>query len=72
MPATNRDPTCYALDLGPTLRAMSVAKGGIDATMPPPPEPFEVRIKVPDDVMKATDLDKVIGAERLNSLHSDR
>jgi UbiD family decarboxylase len=71
MPSTSRDPTAHSFELGPTLRAYSVAKGGIDATMPPPPEPFEIRLKVPDEVMQSTDLEALIGMGRVSSSLSE-
>ena len=48
-----------------------MAKGGIDATMPAPPEPFEIRIKVPDEVMQKAELDKYIGGAALAKIPLD-
>jgi len=46
-----------------SYHAYTVAKGGIDATMPAPPEPFEIRIKVPEEVMRKVNLEEVLGSE---------
>lgn len=62
MGSTTRDPTAYAASPGElSYHGYTVAKGGIDATMPAPPEPFEIRIKVPDDVMRKVNLADYLG-----------
>ncbi len=59
---TTRDPTAYAASPGElSYHGYTVAKGGIDATMPAPPEPFEIRIKVPEDVMGRIHLRDYLG-----------
>jgi 3-polyprenyl-4-hydroxybenzoate decarboxylase len=72
MISTTRDPTAYASS-SPELayHSYTVAKGGIDATMPAPPEPFEIRIKVPDDVMRKADLKNYIGSDSLAKIPLD-
>ncbi|MBI2988010.1 MAG: UbiD family decarboxylase [Deltaproteobacteria bacterium] len=72
MVSTTRDPTAYASS-SPELayHAYTVAKGGIDATMPAPPEPFEIRIKVPDEVMDKADLKDYLGSEALAKIPLD-
>lgn len=72
MGTTTRDPTAYSA--GPadlSYHAYTVAKGGIDATMPAPPEPFEIRIKVPEDVMRKVDLEGYLGTEVLAKIPPD-
>jgi 2,5-furandicarboxylate decarboxylase 1 len=72
MVSTTRDPTAYAV--GPedlSYQAYTVAKGGIDATMPAHPEPFEVRIQVPDETLRKLDLEEYIGTARLAKIPSD-
>ncbi|MFQ5902068.1 MAG: UbiD family decarboxylase [Candidatus Binatia bacterium] len=72
MVSTTRDPTAYAV--GPedlSYQAYTVAKGGIDATMPAPPEPFEIRIKVPEGVMQKVDLEQYIGSAVLAKIPLD-
>jgi UbiD family decarboxylase len=72
MVATTRDPTAYAGSPGDlSYHAYTVAKGGIDATMPAPPEPFEIRIKVPEDVMRRVDLKDYLGSEVLAKIPLD-
>lgn len=72
MVATTRDPTAYAGSPGDlSYHAYTVAKGGIDATMPAPPEPFEIRIKVPEDVMHKVDLKDYLGSEVLAKIPLD-
>jgi 2,5-furandicarboxylate decarboxylase 1 len=71
MPSINRDPTAHSIELSPEQWMQSVAKGGIDATKPAPPEPFEIRIKVPDEVMEATDLETIIGRQQLDAVRSE-
>lgn len=71
MGSTTRDPTAYAASPGElSYHGYTVAKGGIDATMPAPPEPFEMRIKVPDDVMHRISLQDYLGA-LLDKIPSD-
>jgi len=48
-----------------------VAKGGIDATMPAPPEPFEIRIKVPDEVMSKIQLRDYVGNDLVSKIPLD-
>jgi 2,5-furandicarboxylate decarboxylase 1 len=70
--STTRDPTAYAS--GPedlSYQAYTVAKGGIDATMPAPPEPFEIRIKVPEEVMERVDLDVYAGKDAVAKIPRD-
>jgi 2,5-furandicarboxylate decarboxylase 1 len=62
MASTTRDPTAYASGSSElAYHSYTVAKGGIDATMPAPPEPFEIRIKVPDEAMRKAELKDYIG-----------
>jgi hypothetical protein len=69
---TTRDPTAYSGSPGDlSYHAYTVAKGGIDATMPAPPEPFEIRIKVPDNVMDKVQLPDYIGSELLSKIPLD-
>jgi len=69
---TTRDPTAYSGSPGDlSYHAYTVAKGGIDATMPAPPEPFEIRIKVPDDVMNKIQLQDYVGSELLSKIPLD-
>jgi 2,5-furandicarboxylate decarboxylase 1 len=69
---TTRDPTAYSGSPGDlSYHAYTVAKGGIDATMPAPPEPFEIRIKVPDNVMHKVQLPDYIGSELLSKIPLD-
>jgi hypothetical protein len=69
---TTRDPTAYAGSPGDlSYHAYTVAKGGIDATMPAPPEPFEIRIKVPDEVMHRLKLEDFIGKDLLSRIPLD-
>lgn len=72
MLSNTRDPTAYA-STSPQLayHSYTVAKGGIDATMPAPPEPFEIRIKVPDDVMQKADLKHYLGSDQLDKIPLD-
>ena len=72
MISTTRDPTAYASS-SPELayHSYTVAKGGIDATMPAPPEPFEIRIKVPDDVMRKVELKDYIRSDTLAKIPLD-
>jgi 2,5-furandicarboxylate decarboxylase 1 len=72
MVSTTRDPTAYAV--GPedlSYQAYTVAKGGIDATMPAPPEPFEIKIQVPEETMRKVDLEKCVGSANLARIPSD-
>jgi len=70
--STTRDPTAYAGSPGNlSYHAYTVAKGGIDATMPAPPEPFEIRIKVPEETMKKIGLDDYIAADLLARMPRD-
>ena len=72
MVSTTRDPTAYAV--GPedlSYQAYTVAKGGIDATKPAPPEPFEIKIQVPDETMHKVDLEKYVGSAKLARIPSD-
>ena len=72
MVSTTRDPTAYAV--GPedlSFQAYTVAKGGIDATKPAPPEPFEIRIRVPEETMRKVDLEKCVGSANLARVPSD-
>jgi 2,5-furandicarboxylate decarboxylase 1 len=72
MVSTTRDPTAYGV--GPedlSYQAYTVAKGGIDATMPAPPEPFEIKIQVPEETMRKIDLEKCIGSANLARIPSD-
>lgn len=72
MICTTRDPTAYAGSPGDlSYHAYTVAKGGIDATMPAPPEPFEIRIKVPDEVMGRIQLQDYVGNELLAKIPLD-
>ena len=72
MVSTTRDPTAYAGNPGDlSYHAYTVAKGGIDATMPAPPEPFEIRIKVPEDVMRKVDVTDYVGGEALAKIPLD-
>lgn len=69
---TTRDPTAYSGSPGDlSYHAYTVAKGGIDATVPAPPEPFEIRIKVPDDVMNKVQLQDYVGSELLSKIPLD-
>lgn len=70
--STTRDPTAYAGNPGDlSYHAYTVAKGGIDATMPAPPEPFEIRIKVPDDVLQKVKLEDYLKADVLGKIPRD-
>lgn len=72
MVSTTRDPTAYAS--GPedlSTQAYTVAKGGIDATMPALPEPFEIRIKVPEEVMQRVNLEEYVGNAALAKIPPD-
>jgi 2,5-furandicarboxylate decarboxylase 1 len=70
--STTRDPTAYAGNPGDlSYHAYTVAKGGIDATMPAPPEPFEIRIKVPEDVMTKVELTNYLQPETLANIPRD-
>jgi 2,5-furandicarboxylate decarboxylase 1 len=70
--STTRDPTAYAGSPGNlSYHAYTVAKGGIDATMPAPPEPFEIRIKVPDETLQKIKLESCISAEILARIPRD-
>lgn len=72
MVTTTRDPTAYAGSPGDlSYHAYTVAKGGIDATMPAPPEPFEIRIKVPEEVMSKIDLKDYFDNEALAKIPPD-
>ena len=72
MASTTRDPTAYASGSSElAYHSYTVAKGGIDATMPAPPEPFEIRIKVPDEVMRKTELKDYLGADQLAKIPLD-
>ena len=72
MICTTRDPTAYAGSPGDlSYHAYTVAKGGIDATMPAPPEPFEIRIKVPDEVMRQVQLQDFIANDLLAKVPLD-
>lgn len=72
MITTTRDPTAYAASPGDlSYHAYTVAKGGIDATMPAPPEPFEIRIKVPEEVMRKVKLEHFLGSEVLAKIPLD-
>jgi 2,5-furandicarboxylate decarboxylase 1 len=72
MITTTRDPTAYAGSAGDlSYHAYTVAKGGIDATMPAPPEPFEIRIKVPDEVMNKVQLQDYLGNDLLSKIPRD-
>jgi hypothetical protein len=39
--------------------------------MPAPPEPFEIRIKVPDEVMNRVQLQDYVGNDRLSKIPQD-
>jgi 2,5-furandicarboxylate decarboxylase 1 len=70
--STTRDPTAYAGSPGNlSYHSYTVAKGGIDATMPAPPEPFEIRIKVPEEVMQKIRLEDTIAAGLLAKIPRD-
>jgi 2,5-furandicarboxylate decarboxylase 1 len=70
--STTRDPTAYAGSPGNlSYHAYTVAKGGIDATMPAPPEPFEIRIKVPEDTMNKIALADCVSPELLARIPRD-
>ncbi|MBI3064968.1 MAG: UbiD family decarboxylase [Deltaproteobacteria bacterium] len=72
MICTTRDPTAYAGSPGDlSYHAYTVAKGGIDATMPAPPEPFEIRIKVPDEVMNKVQLQNYVAGDLLSKIPLD-
>jgi 2,5-furandicarboxylate decarboxylase 1 len=72
MICTTRDPTAYAGSPGDlSYHAYTVAKGGIDATMPAPPEPFEIRIKVPDEVMRKVQLEDFVAKDLLSKIPPD-
>jgi 3-polyprenyl-4-hydroxybenzoate decarboxylase len=72
MICTTRDPTAYAGSPGDlSYHAYTVAKGGIDATMPAPPEPFEIRIKVPDDVMRKVQIEDFVAKDPLSRIPPD-
>jgi len=72
MITTTRDPTAYAGSPGDlSYHAYTVAKGGIDATMPAPPEPFEIRIKVPDEVMSKIQLRDYVGNDLVSKIPLD-
>ncbi len=72
MVSTTRDPTAYAGSPGDlSYHAYTVAKGGIDATMPAPPEPFEIRIKVPEEVMSKVQLGDYINGTVLAKIPPD-
>jgi 2,5-furandicarboxylate decarboxylase 1 len=72
MITTTRDPTAYAGSPGDlSYHAYTVAKGGIDATMPAPPEPFEIRIKVPEEVMDKVQLQGYLGNDLLSKIPLD-
>ena len=72
MVSTTRDPTAYAGSPGDlSYHSYTVAKGGIDATVPAPPEPFEIRIKVPAEVMGKIQLDDYIGRDLLAKIPPD-
>jgi len=69
---TTRDPTAYAGSPGDlSYHAYTVAKGGIDATMPAPPEPFEIRIKVPEEVMNKVQLQDYVGSDLFSKIPLD-
>lgn len=71
MGSTTRDPTAYAANPNDlSYHGYTVAKGGIDATMPAPPEPFEMRIKVPEEVMQRVTLEVYFG-EALKKVPTD-
>jgi 2,5-furandicarboxylate decarboxylase 1 len=67
MVSTPLDPSAYAVVAGTKTTYVS-AKGGIDATKPVPPEPFEVMIKVPDEVMKKVKLTDYVEQEALEAI----
>jgi 2,5-furandicarboxylate decarboxylase 1 len=70
--STTRDPTAYAGNPGDlSYHAYTVAKGGIDATMPAPPEPFEIRISVPKEVMQRVNLESFLPTEILAKIPRD-
>ena len=72
MICTTRDPTAYAGSPGDlSYHAYTVAKGGIDATMPAPPEPFEIRIKVPDEVMRKVQVADFVAKDLLSKIPPD-
>jgi 2,5-furandicarboxylate decarboxylase 1 len=72
MITTTRDPTAYAGSPGDlSYHAYTVAKGGIDATMPAPPEPFEIKIKVPDEVMSKVQLQDYVNNDLLSKIPLD-
>jgi 3-polyprenyl-4-hydroxybenzoate decarboxylase len=72
MICTTRDPTAYAGSPGDlSYHAYTVAKGGIDATIPAPPEPFEIRIKVPDEVMRKVQLEDFVAKDLLSKIPPD-
>ena len=55
-------------ELDPSIMDGDTAKGGIDATMPPPPTPYEKKVDLPAEVVKATDLKKLLGAQLLRKI----
>jgi len=58
MICTTRDPTAYAGSPGDlSYHAYTVAKGGIDATMPAPPETLRNQNQGADDVMRKVQLE---------------
>jgi hypothetical protein len=54
-----------------SYHAYTVAKGGIDATMPAPPEPFEIRIKVPEEVMRKVQVEDFVAKDLLSKIPLD-
>jgi hypothetical protein len=54
-----------------SYHAYTVAKGGIDATMPAPPEPCEIRIKVPEETMKKINLADCMSPDVLSRIPLD-
>jgi len=70
MVSTPLDPSAYAVLAGTKTTYVS-AKAGIDATKPVPPEPFEIVIKVPDEVAGKLKLSDYIEPEALEKTTSE-
>ncbi len=60
-------PGCRGAKLDPSVEDITTTKGGIDATMPAPPNRYSKRVYIPDDVMEKMQLEKYIDAEKIKS-----
>lgn len=59
-------PGCLGSQLDPSAtRSAESTKGGIDATMPAAPQRYPMRVNVPADVMKRTNLEEILPVEQL-------